>query len=333
MARLWPVLAAVARATFRKRSSALGGNNILYVALTLLMLGDDQGSVFLLGILAVLLFLPSSGDPLRVIPADRLALMPLSQLESIMLRILSPWLNPVIATLGVLLLWRKITLGLWAILAGLLAVGFLSSSLRLRGWSLLYPWVPAPRGRFEQILRKDGRQLVSTLDFYGALLVALPAVVARIAGQLPIDAHIPLTVLVVLMISTYTQSVFGLDGFGGLVRYRLLPLRGWQILITKYMPFLIVTAALTAPLSPGAGMCCALLVAAAGQYPSVVHPRRESKWLFHTSASFFTSIVQLAALAAGAAGYVQFGFVFTVPCLAVYLASIWWCGRLFEITR
>jgi len=73
-----------------------------------------------------------------------------------------------------------------------------------------------------------------------------------------------MTVLVVVALSSYAQCLFGLDGAGGWSRYRLLPLRGWQILAAKDAAFLLVTAVLVAPLAPLAGMGAALVALAMG---------------------------------------------------------------------
>jgi len=69
----------------------------------------------------------------------------------------------------------------------------------------------------------------------------------RIAAS---EALVPLTLVVMLTISTCAQSLFGLDGDGGLTRYRLLPIAGWQILAAKDLTFLLMALLLTLPLSP-----------------------------------------------------------------------------------
>jgi len=72
----------------------------------------------------VVLFFPLSADPLRKIPRERLAIWPISERERLLLRILSPWLNPLTWILIILALRRSVTMGLWALVAGLFAAGF-----------------------------------------------------------------------------------------------------------------------------------------------------------------------------------------------------------------
>ncbi len=72
----------------------------------------------------------------------------------------------------------------------------------------------------------------------------------RVFGPaLPPEAFMAMTVLVVGAMSSYAQCLFGLDGEGGLSRYRLLPVRGWQLLLAKDAAFLAVVIPLTLPLA------------------------------------------------------------------------------------
>jgi hypothetical protein len=75
----------------------------------------------------------------------------------------------------------------------------------------------------------------------------------RAAGLLPAQALLPLTILVMLALSTHAQTLFGLEGDAGMTRYQLLPVPPWQILAAKDAPFLLLLLLLTLPLAPGAG--------------------------------------------------------------------------------
>ena len=81
-----------------------------------------------------------------------------------------------------------------------------------------------------------------------------------------------MTVLVVGAMSSYAQCLFGLDGEGGLSRYRLLPVRGWQLLLAKDAAFLAVVVPLTLPLAVLPGIGAALVALAVGHAPAVEHP-------------------------------------------------------------
>src|SRR3954453_1446593 len=132
MARPVAILRALATAYRRDWTAlqSLTGNNFFLMTLFLLR----QSGVFVYLIFGLVLLFPLSTDPLRKIPASRLALWPLEDRERHMLRILSPWLNPVSWLIVGLAIWAgrgKITLGLWGVAAGLFALGFLFSDLRL----------------------------------------------------------------------------------------------------------------------------------------------------------------------------------------------------------
>ena len=47
-----------------------------------------------------------------------------------------------------------------------------------------------------------------------------------------------LSILIALALITYAQSLFGVDFGSGMTLYRLLPLRGWEILLAKDLAFL-----------------------------------------------------------------------------------------------
>ncbi len=89
-----------------------------------------------------------------------------------------------------------------------------------------------------------------------------------------------LALVVVIALSTYAQSLFGLDLPSGLVRYRVMPLRGYEILLAKDIAFLLVAAILVAPLAPLAGFAGALVAVAVGHHASVLRPLPQMRWRF-----------------------------------------------------
>src|SRR5262249_5700974 len=141
----------------------------------------------------------------------------------------------------------------------------------------------------------------STLDFWGALLLSVMCCGFRVAGLLPREALLPMTIAVALAFSTYTQALFGLDGASGMTRYRLLPIPGWQILAAKDAAFLLVSVVLTLPLAPlpaAGGALCALAI---GRSASVHARIRVMRWRFASGASFGASMMQVVAICASAA--------------------------------
>src|SRR3989442_15566445 len=92
MARAGAILRALALAYRRDQKSleSVAGNNFFLVSA--LLLQSAGGFIYL--IIGVVLLFPLSTDPLRKIPASRLALWPLERREHWALRVVSPWINP-----------------------------------------------------------------------------------------------------------------------------------------------------------------------------------------------------------------------------------------------
>src|ERR1035441_4356531 len=270
MARLFAILRALARA-FQRGEKSFGsvvGNNFFLVAV--LFLG--KAGTFLFLIMGLVILFPLSTDPLRKIPASRLALWPLERREQWVLRAVSPWVNPMTWVIAALALWAargSVTVGLWGLAAGLFAAGFAISELPLPSGAAMWRRMPHFPGPLDQLIRKNLREMLSTLDFYCALLLSASAGIYRFVGPaVPAEAFMAMTVLVVVALSSYAQCLFGLDGAGGWSRYRLLPVRGWQILAAKDAAFLLVAAVLVAPLAPLAGMGAALVALATATCPT-----------------------------------------------------------------
>ena len=335
MARPVAILRALARAFRRGEKSfgSLAGNNFFLVAV--LFLG--KAGTFLFLIMGLVLLLPLSTDPLRKIPKSRLGLWPLEKREHWVLRAASPWLNPMTWVIAALALWAAhgvVTAGLWALAAGLFAAGFALSDLPLPSGSAMWRRVPHFPGALDQLVRKNLREMLSTLDFYCAFLLSLSATVYRAAGQaLPPEAFMAMTVLVVVALSSFAQCLFGLDGAGGLSRYRLLPLRGWHILAAKDAAFLLVAMLLVAPLAPLAGLGSALVALAMGRRPSVEDPRPQPRWRFSAGTSPVYGVVEVMAMASAASAIFFTSTLVLLPCVAAWLASLWWYGRRMEAER
>jgi len=329
MAKVAAILKALARAFRRDWQSfgSLGANNLLFVTVLLL----QEAGAFIYLIVGLVMLVPMSADPLRKVPPSRLALWPLSARERWLLRALSPWINPIIWLVGALAVWSlrgRVTAGLVALAAGVFAAGFLLSSLPLpRGFGMWrgVPHFPAP---LDQLIRKNLREILSTLDFHCALLLSLSLAVYRLLRPpVPEEALLAVTLLIVLALSTYTQSLFGLDGAGGLSRYRLLPLAGWQLLVSKDCAFLAAALVLTLPGAPLAGFCAALIVLATGRAPTVDRPTPQVRWRFTNSASLMYGLYQAVLMSVAGSAVFFHGWLLALPCFAIWAATLWWYGR------
>jgi hypothetical protein len=334
MARGWvrvrAILGALATAVRRdlKTVGSFAGNNLFVVGVAFLALGDPGLFAALGGFIGVVLFIPLSADPLRVLPRDRLAIWPLGMGERRLLRILSPWLNPVTWFIPVLAVWKHVSLGVCALAAGAFAIGFILPSLpaaRKGLWRRL-PDFPGP---LNHLIRKNLRETLSTLDFWCSAVVSLLCLGLRAAGLLPGESVLPLTIVVMLAFSTCAQTLFGLDGEGGMTRYRLLPVPGWQILAAKDAPFFLVAVLMTLPLAPVAGLGAAFSALAMGHPASVTQHSNQVRWRFSSGVSFGASIVQVVAMSATAAAVYRLPAL-VVVCAGVYLWSTWWFGAVLE---
>lgn len=181
--------------------------------------------------------------------------------------------------------------------------------------------VPAAPGSMGQLVRAGVRQMFTVLDTYLAILVsAVGSVFGREAG-----AGTILALLVVLALSTYTQSLFALDGAAGATRYRLLGLRGWQMLLAKDAAWLGLVLVLTLPLDAVAGLTFGFTALAVGHYPSVALRLPVRRWRFTGGRLVFGIAQSVVGTALAVAGR---------PYLAVaaglWLVSLYGCGRLWD---
>ena len=92
MARAIAILRALALAYRRDWTAfqSLAGNNFFLITAFLLR----QAGTFVYLIMGLVVLFPLSTDPLRKVPPSRLALWPLSGRERWILRLASPWINP-----------------------------------------------------------------------------------------------------------------------------------------------------------------------------------------------------------------------------------------------
>ncbi len=137
-----------------------------------------------------------------------------------------------------------------------------------------------------------------------------------------------MSLVIMLALSSYAQCLFGLDGPGGLTRYRLLPLRSWQILLAKDAAFLIVALALTLPLNPLAGLAAALTVLAIGHEQAVGNFQTASPLaILHRHVARKRGVAQVAAMFMAAYGTTRTSVLLILPIVGIYALSVWWFSR------
>ena len=207
MVRVAAVLKMTATALWRERRSLLSvmTNNFFGTIAFFFFFGSfahhTVGIIFYL-LVGVLLLFPLSADPVQKIPPERLALWPLSAGERWLLRALAPWLNPITWLFCALVLWSALNRNGEAVAisaAVMIAILLLIPLLPLGSRSKFWYGVPRFPGVFGQLIRKDLRQILSTLDFWLAALFSGAFLQYRLlVRDVPPEAETVLSLLVVL---------------------------------------------------------------------------------------------------------------------------------------
>ena len=328
MAALRAILTALRRAIGRDLAGSFKATNLLFLAL----LGASAEALFVM--LGFLLLFPLSADPLGKIPPTRLALWPLTGRQRVALRLASLALSPV-AWIGALILLRtkrpQLALAFCALAVAMqftLALGRRMAK-RNRHWDLLRD-LPQFPGRLSGLVRKNVREMLSLLDPYAAALLSLGAAAYRIFAAHPDPAAFTIAgLLVALAMSTCAQSLFGLELDFGVARYRLLPLRGWEILFAKDAAFLSILFVLLLPLDPWPGMTFGLVALAFGHHSSVLLELPQQRWRFASGSLPFGAAQTAAATAFGFVEH-QRGPIVLLLAAVGYLASVFYYGRRWE---
>jgi hypothetical protein len=318
---------AIFRALFRSVRRNLGtfgsikvNNFFLFVALIAYGALDSgvqpvSSYPFLL-LLGLLMLFPLSSDPLSRIPRSRLGLWPLGSGQRSALRVASLALSPIF----------------WAAALMLARTSRPAPALALCGAAVVVRGLAAPRwaplrilprgpGRLGQLFRANLRQMFTVLDTWVAVLLSLGGAAWRIAARDPDPAAFPiLSILVALALSTYAQCLFSLDSASGLTRYRLLPLRGWEILLAKDAAYLALLMFLLLPLDVPAGLTFGLVSLAAGRYPAVSGVLPVERWRFASGRIRF-GVLQCVLGIGLAAAEARQGPLYLLGAALLYAAS------------
>jgi len=289
--------------------------------------------------LGFLLLFPLSSDPLGKIPPARLSLWPLTAGQRLGLRFASLALSPA-AWIGVLILLKTarplVALAFCGLAAGVQGAAALGRHAAKRDphWDLLRH-IPQFPGRLGGLVRKNMRQMLSLMDPYAALLMSVGGGAYRLLGAHPDPAAFAIVgLLVALTMSTYAQSLFGLElntGMGsGMTRYRLLPLSGWEILLAKDIAFLAVLFVLLLPLDPGPGMTFGLVALALGHHSSVLLQLPHERWRF--TGGRLLPVGALQALGGMALGFLEYqrGLVVLLAAAVGHLVSLYYYGKRWD---
>ncbi len=317
-----------------KSLSSLGLNNLVFCIIFLVLGGSARqgfaSTLMFQFVLLVPLFFALAADSLDRIPAVRELLWPLGAWQRFALRLAGTAMNPAFWLLGgIAALWGGAVAGLCYFLVAALVqvIVFAGASLR-RGFSLRpMRFVPRAPGRLGGLVQLSARQILSTLDFYAALLLAVLGASYRWFAKAPEPEAFPiLAILVAIALSTVAQRMFGLETPGSMARYRLMPLAGWKLLLAKDAAYLALAAVLVAPLGLRAGMACSLMALACGRSPSLRDWVPQKTWRFTGGdARYGIAQVLLGAIAGlgstRLSGWVLLG------------AALLWVGSLYQGQR
>jgi len=320
------ILRALAAATRRDLAGyTLIRTNNFFLFIALLIAGavssgvEAVSSYPFLALLALLLFFPISSDPLEKIPEVRLGIWPIGGSGRLALRLASFVLSPIVWITVTLLLFRGRST-IWS--CGIvLAVAIVRAKTprNIRGFAIERA-VPLLPGDFGALVSHHLREMLTVLDTWLALVLAAIGTAWRVTGQSPDPSAWPiLSILVGIALSTWSQCGAGLDS----TRYRLLPLHPWRILLARDAAYLAVQAALTAGLSPIAGLTFGMTVLAVGRYTTLHAHLRQPRWRF-ASGRVVVGATQmvLASTLAFAAGWA------IAIASALWLASVAWGGLI-----
>ncbi len=328
MAALRAILGALGRAVGRDLADSFKANNLLFLAL----LGGSAKALFVL--FGFLLLFPLSADPLSKIPAARAAVWPLSRGQRLGLRLASFAFSPVAWAAMLIFLMTK-QAGLALEVCGL---GVAMQATRAAGrylvkrdphWDMLGD-IPQWPGRLGGLFRKDLREMLSLLDPYAAALLSLCGSAYRIFAAHPDPAAFSImSLLAALAMSTCAQSLFGLDGGAGVTRYRLAPLRGWEILLAKDAALLAILCVVLLPLDYAPGLTFGLVALAVGHKSSILLELPQQRWRFASGNLAFGAMQTALGLGLGFLEH-QRGPVVLALAAAGCAASAFYYGRQWD---
>lgn len=175
------------------------------------------------------------------------------------------------------------------------------------------------------------RQLVRTLDFWLATLLAIAGTLYRLLDPKADPAAFPVfTMVIVLALSTLALNLFAHDGPTGRVFWRRSPARGWRILLRKGLPLLAISLVLTLALSPLGALAGMLAALAIGHHSSVFQPIDAQPWRFTMGQFFPQGLIAVIGLFSCGIASARGEYLFLAIAAATYLGSLLLYGWIFE---
>jgi len=319
--------------------SSVGFNNFLFCILFIMSARGGGPKVafwstlFFQIVLLAPLLVTFSVDTQHRLPPQRVVTWPLTGTQKLLLSSVSFALNPLFIVLFFgYLFWMGLAAGIFFLLLALIihatvyAFGRLPFELRTPAG----PNISRTPFKLSGIAQEMWREMHGTLDFWAALFIAISGTLYRLFGQAPEPEAFPiLSLFVGIAMSTIGQRMLRLDGGRALLRYRLLPIAGWKLLVTQDMTFLIPLAVMVSLLSLRTGIAFGLVAIAVGRYPSLRQRANQRRWRFvGGDPRFGVAQVLLGGLAG--IGAERTGLWVLVIAFAVYVVSIFWGELLWK---
>lgn len=217
MARVAVIAATLVRITWRDvRSLGSITENNFFFFLLLVLYQQVESGLFLVVLLGLPLLLLLSGDTLAKIPPERLALWPLTRAQNVALRFVSVGLNPLLWIAAVAWLhsrqaaWLVLFLSLLAASQGVAAA--IKQLRAKRAQRAVWTVIPTGSHWLAALVAKNLRQLLSTLDPYPLLPLALGTFVYRFAARPNLSALSVMSVLLAIGLSTFARACLALTG-------------------------------------------------------------------------------------------------------------------------
>ncbi len=339
MAQILALLSLLKKLMSKELSSlsSVRFNNFLFCILFLMPGGTRSvafwSTLFFQIVILAPLLVTFSIDTQHRLPPDRVATWPLTRTQRLLLSSVSFALNPLFIVLFFgYLLWMGLPAGLFFVLLALIihgtvyAIGRLSFKLRMpAGFSLSR--LPLQTGGIAQEM---WREISGTLDFWAALFLAISGTLYRLFGRAPEPEAFPvLSLFVGIAMSTIAQRMLRLDEGRALLRYRLLPIAGWKLLVTQDMTFLIPLAVMVSFLSLRTGVAFGLVAIAVGRYPSLAQRANQRRWRFVGGDPRF-GVAQVLLGGFAGIGAARVGLWVLPVAFALYLVSVFWGELLWR---
>ena len=343
MAQLLALVSLLKQLSSRELSSfsSVGLNNFLFCILFLMSGSAESGrlkdafwsTVFFQLVLLVPLMVTFSVDTLHRLPIQRAASWPLTDVQRVVLSSISFVLNPLFIVLFVgLSLWMGLAIGFFFVLLALSVHLTVFAINRLSFASRMPATLGFPGGSFKVggIAQQMWRDLTGTLDFWAALLVALSGTLYRLFGRATEPEAFPILALFVgVAISTVGQRMFCLDEGRSQLRYRLLPIPGWRLIILQDAIFLAPLLIMVVFLSLRTGLAFGLIALTVGRYPSLRQRVNQRRWRFvGGDPRFGVAQVLLGGFAGIAAA--RIGLRVVAIAFLCYLGSLFWGNILWK---